>query len=264
MSNEENGGIDRFGVIWRARYRIIGASILIAIVTFVVAEVLPKTYQSSATVAISLPPQEQAALSSASITAVTSLAGQYADTATLGPVLNAAAPHSGTTATVLMNSISAGTISGENLISVRAQAPSPGAAALRANAVANALTENINNGNAAEAAAYTRTVTKALAPVTNQIKALQAQIARPGQSAAALAAAESQLDTLLTQRGTVLGDVIQGAAGEPTASVLAAATDGTQMEPRPVLYTLVALLVGLLVTCQIAVLVAWRRLRAQS
>jgi len=255
---------DRIAAIWRRRYRILGAAIAVAIVTFAACEILPKTYSSSATISVSLPPQEQAAISGQGATAASSLASQYAQTATLGPVLAAAAPKSGTTASQLTNSVSAGTISGENLIAVRAEAPSPAAAALRANAVASALVANITASNSKQVSAYSHSVERALVPETAQINSLQAKIAHGHLRPAAMAADESELANLVLQRSQVSSVVVQNAATEPTVAVLAQAGSGTQVQPRTVLYTLVAFLVALLASGQIAVLIESYRRDAHS
>ena len=114
--------VDRIAAIWRRKFQILLAGVVLAAVTFGVCHVVPKTFEASAIVRISLPPPSQAQISSQSVTAASDLAGQYSQLATLHPVLSSAAKRLGTTESVLGSSVSAGTVSGQNLISVRGQA----------------------------------------------------------------------------------------------------------------------------------------------
>jgi capsular polysaccharide biosynthesis protein len=261
---EEPREIDRVATIWRAKFYIVGAAIVVAALTFGVCLVVPKTYQSSATVRVFLPPSSQASVSSASVTAAGSLAGQYAQTATLSPVLAAAANESGTSEGVLSGSVSAGTISGENLIQVRAEAGSPADAARRANAVATALTNNITLTNAAQAAAYRRAAQKEIAPIDAQIASLRQSILNKPGPQGALLADQGVLGSLMVQRGQLQSTVVQNTTNLPAAEVFATAGPGAKVQPRTVLYTLAALVVAALAAAQIAVALASYRRRSHS
>jgi capsular polysaccharide biosynthesis protein len=255
---------DRVTTIWRAKFWIAAAAIVVAALTYAVCLVVPKTYESSATIRVSLPPSSQAAVSSASVTAAGSLAGQYAQTATLSPVLSAAARLIGTSEGVLSGSVSAGTISGENLIQVRAEAGSPSDAARRANAVAKALTNNITTSNAAQAAAYRKAAERQIAPLDAQIGSLRAAILNKAGSPGALSADQGMLGSLVVERGQLESTVVQNTTNLPAAEVFATAGPGSVAQPRSHLYTLVAFVVAALAAAQIAVTLASYRRRSES
>jgi capsular polysaccharide biosynthesis protein len=255
--------IDRLATIWRAKFYIVIAAIVVAALTYEVCRVVPKTFQSSATVRISLPPSNASLMSSGGSTAAGSVAAQYVPTATLSPVLSAAAKLSHTPQSVLSSSVSAATISGENLIQVSAEAREPSVAATRANAVATALTNSIASGNSTQAAAYNASVQRQLAPLNAQIKSMRSAIGTTGASTATVSADQSVLSSLIVQRGQLQSAAVQNMSGEPTADVFAKAGPGSQVEPQPPLYTAVAFIVAALVAAQIAVAVASYRQRSR-
>jgi capsular polysaccharide biosynthesis protein len=255
-------GVDRVATIWRAKYLIGAAAILVAILTYGICLFVPRVYAASSTVEVSLPPPGAASLASQATTAAGDLAGQYAQLATLSPVLSIALKSAGTSEAVLANSVSAGTISGENLISVRAQAGSASAATRWANAVGAALTEKITSDNDAQVASYEQSVDKQLQPVNQQISSVTAAIATERPGSAALSPSQALLASLLTQRAQVLSASAQNAADVASASLVAPAGAGSQIQPRPTLYATVAFVVMLLAGAQIAVAVeSYRRRR---
>jgi uncharacterized protein involved in exopolysaccharide biosynthesis len=259
----EDDGIDRVAIIWRAKLRIAAFAVLVAALTFGICQVVPKTFSSAAIVRITLPPPSQAQISSQSVTAASDLAGQYSQLATLSPVLNAAAARSGTPEQVLASSVSAGTVGGQNLISVTAQARTPADSGTRASAVARALTTEVNRDNTSQATSYRNAVQKQLSPLDKQILGMRNALGRLRTTSRAAAADETVLANLLVQRQQVLSTIAQNAAAEPTADVVSSAGPGGQIQPRATLYTAVAFIVGLLLAAQLAVTVERFRLRTR-
>lgn len=251
--------VDRMGAIWRSKLWILIGAIAVAAATYGVCRAVPKIFQASATVRVSLPPQSPSAISSQSVTASSDLAGQYAQLAKLAPVLDTASRHLGMSESALASVVSAGTVSGQNLISVQAQAHNAAAAGARANAVAAALADTITRGNRVQATTYSRAVARQLAPVNSEIRRARTAMVQDARSPVALASDETLLSNLLIQRSQVLSSVAEAAATQPSADVFAPAGAGSQVQPRPTLYTVVAFLVALVVLAQVAVAVRSHR-----
>jgi uncharacterized protein involved in exopolysaccharide biosynthesis len=250
---------DRVGAVWRNKYWILLTAVAVAAITYAICSVVPKTYAASATVSVSLPPSQAAVSSGQAVTAVGDLASQYAQVTTLAPVIDQAAKSSGISASVLANSVSAGTISGENLISIRGEAGDPAAAGLRANAVATALATYIGEQNASQATSYSRAIKNELKPLNKQITAVTARINSTSLSRSSQAVAESTLGTLLVQRGELESTVVQNNSSLANANVIARAGAGSIVSPKKKLYTLVALVVAALVAAQLSVTISQRR-----
>jgi uncharacterized protein involved in exopolysaccharide biosynthesis len=250
---------DRVGAVWRNKYWILLTAVAVAAITYAICSVVSKTYAASATVSVSLPPSQAAVSSGQAVTAVGDLASQYAQVTTLAPVIDKAAKSSGISASVLANSVSAGTISGENLISIRGEARDPAAAGLRANAVATALATYIGEQNASQATSYSRAIKNELKPLNKQITAVTARINSTSLSRSSQAVAESTLGTLLVQRGELESTVVQNNSSLANANVIARAGAGSIVSPKKKLYTLVALIVAALVAAQLSVTISQRR-----
>jgi capsular polysaccharide biosynthesis protein len=250
---------DRVGAVWRNKHWILLTAVVVAAITFAICSVLPKSYAAAATVSVSLPPSQAAVSTGQGVTASGDLASQYAQVATLAPVIDKAAKSSGISASELTNSVSAGTINGENLISIRGEAPSPAAAGLRANAVAKALATYIGEQNASQATSYSGAVKNELKPLNKQIAAVTGRINGNSLSRSAQAVAESTLGTLLVQRGELESTVVQNNSSLANASVIARAGSGSIVSPKKKLYTLVALIVAALVAAQLSVTISQRR-----
>ncbi|MDX6647625.1 MAG: hypothetical protein QOK40_3352 [Miltoncostaeaceae bacterium] len=264
-----NGGprepVSRGALIWRAKRLILAVAAVCGVLTLVVSMLVPATYSSSATVRVSFPP----ALGGLRDTVLASndLASQYAQLVTSTPVVDDAARRLGISSSNLRGAISAGTVADQNLISLSAQGSSAAEAGGRSNALADAFTRYLAQANARQTAAYATVVSKRLLPLQRQIDAAQARMARAargfaaaGQGAreaanATFASQQSLLATLQGQRQQLLSGLAQAAAGaQPSVEIVTVAGPGDKVQPRPVLYAVLALVLGGLVTAQIVVL----------
>jgi uncharacterized protein involved in exopolysaccharide biosynthesis len=240
-------------MLWRRRFYVLGASLAIAAAALVLCLLAPKTYQATATVVVSLPPATSGGVTSESVTASSDLAGQYAQLATLRPTLLAAAKTLGVSESQLTGSASAGVIASQNLVAVNATARNGALAQQRANAVAHALVVGISHSNAVTLYTYSRNVTRALGSTNRQIGTLRRDIARNAGHTAIVSADTTLLSSLVAQRQQAQSELAQEAANEPAVSVASEAGEASQAQPKTVLYTLIAFIVGLLVAGQLAV-----------
>src|SRR5256885_6073265 len=217
---------DRAGAILRAWWLILMAAVVVAGTVFAVCQKLPPTYKSTATIQASVPPTSN--LNSQSVQATGDLAGQYANLATLAPVLNAASRESKIPAAKLRSGVSAGTVSNQGLISVSAESSTGSQAAREANAVAVALTQTINAQNKAQSKGYMRDVQAQLRPLNQQI----ARVSSGGGSPSSTAR-EGVLSSLLSERQQIAATLAQNAAAQPGARLFATADAGSKVQPRP-------------------------------
>jgi capsular polysaccharide biosynthesis protein len=253
--------VDRVGVVWRNLPWILLIAVAAAAATFVVSSVVPKTYSASATVSITLPPSESATASGQGVTAVGDLASQYASLATIGPVVARASRESGIPGSTLSKSVSAGTISGENLISVRGEARTASGSTLRANSIAGSLAHYVNASSAAQATSYTQSVAAKLKPLDKQVSKLTQEVSNKSLSVTARSVLQSSLGTLLVQRGELESVTVENTSSQPTAEFLAPATGSSIIDPKRSLYTAVAFVVMLLIAGQLSVSIAQYRRR---
>jgi capsular polysaccharide biosynthesis protein len=257
---DAGAGVDRVAILWRSKYWILLTAVVVAVITYIVSDAVPKTYSASATVSVTLPPSASATATGEAVAATGDLATQYADTATLGPILTLASKLSGISPSVLGSSTSAGTISGENLISIRGEASEGPASGARANAIAEALVQTVRAQNTAAIAAYSRSVDRELRPLNAQIAALDARLTNAKLNSASQASVEGTLSSLLIQRGSLESQIIQNESSQPTITLLSRAGDGSVIDPKPKLYALIALIVAVLVAGQLSITIrSYRR-----
>jgi capsular polysaccharide biosynthesis protein len=253
-------------VVWRARRLIVAVAVACAVLTLAVSSIVPATYSSSATVRVTLPPG--LGNTRDSVLASNDLASQYAQLVESTPVLADAAGHLGMSGGSLRAAVSAGTIADQNLISVNADAPSANESARRANALAEAFTRYLSQTNAGQTGSYAAGIDRRLRNLRSQINTAQAAMSRAAQGLdaasqsrraaanAAFASQQSILGNLLGERQQLVSYLAQvAAAGQPEVAVVATADPGDKVQPRPALYALLALVVGALVTAQIALIV---------
>jgi capsular polysaccharide biosynthesis protein len=247
QGDQGGGRPDRLSLLWKYKWWISCTSLAVAVLTLVVSLLTPATYESSALVRVALP--VTGSVGHESIIASNDLARQYAELVASTPVITAAAQVLGIPPSTLRSDVSGGTLQDQNLIEVKAQASSPAEAVRRANAVAAALTSAIQSANSSQASAYEETVRKSLAPLDQAIVSARADAAQSGT-----------LATLLAQRASLAAGLARdGNAGQPTVGVWSSAGSGRQIQPRVVLYTLVAALVALLAAGQLTVVLKGRR-----
>jgi capsular polysaccharide biosynthesis protein len=254
-------GTDRVGIVWRTKHWTLLVALAAAAVTFAVCTVIPKTYSASATVSITLPPSESLTASGQAVSAVGDLAAQYASLATLGPVVARASQKSGIAASTLADSVSSGTISGENLISIRGEAGTASGATGRANAIASALAYYVRSTSETQANGYARSVAAKLKPLNQQINSLTTEVSNPSLSQSARGVLESSLGPLLVQRGELESATLENTSSQPTAEFLAPAGAGAIVEPKRSLYTAVAFVLMLLIAAQLSISITQYRRR---
>jgi Chain length determinant protein len=242
----------RLRAIWRARYAVTVVTLLAAVLTYLVSRALPGTYRSSAEVLVTT--LSPTGATQASVEAANDLAAQYAQQVLNNDVLDPSAASLHTSSSELHASVSAGTVSAENLISIAAHGSSAAVAEARANAVASRFVAVQQAANNALIRAFEKTAYRGSAALQQEISSITSQLY--SDSDAARLAAESELPLLLEQRAKDSSTVVLGGAEAlPTVSVFAAAGPGAEILPRPSLYALLALVIAFLISCQVAVIV---------
>ncbi len=259
--------------MWRAKGVILLVASLAGAATLALCTVLPATYELTATVRVAA---QAGSTSQEAVLASNDLASQYAQLVTSGPVLRASEEDLSLAPGTLDSVTSGGTVGEQNLIAVSVRAPDAQEAGVRADAVAVNLVVELQRANRAQAQAYTERVEAQLAPLDRRIAAareevdlLTQQVAEGGTAGASaatiLASRQSNLSLLESQRDNVASNVAQVAAVvQPSVSVWSGAGAGGQVQPKPLLYTVVAVIIAALVTAQLAVVVGTRRGRRAS
>ncbi len=247
---------DRLGIVWGAKWWIIGVTVLITAVTFGVSSAIPPTYSSNANVLVSA--VAPTGLTKDAVDASNDLASQYAQLVNSSGVIAPAARALEMPPSTLGSSISAGTVAAQNIVAITATAPNALAAQRRANAVASQFVAAQTRRNAQLARAYTSAVAASQRRLDAQTAKTLAQLSSP--SAAVRAAAAGTLPLLLSQRQQQAAATAQASANtQPALSVYEPAGLGSQVVPRPVLYAGIALIVSFVAAAQIAALVGVHR-----
>ena len=246
--------------VWRAKWWILAAAAVAGLAIAAASYLVPATYKSSATVRVVA--QSQAGVPSDQIVqASNDLASEYAQLGTSQPIVSAAATQLGMPTGDLQSKVSAGTVSGQNLVQISVQASSPGTAEKRTSAVASQFAAYVRGKNAQQASEYAADVKTKLAPLDAAIAAARRDIASGGSSAGQIAK-QSTLSDLLTQRQTALSQLATAtAAGQPLVEVFAPAGPGSKVSPKPVLYGIIAFCVVALVAAQLSTVILSRRIR---
>ena len=229
---------DRLSVLWRAKWWILALALAAGIAAYGISRfAISPTYSSTAGVVVTTR-TVSGGLSDA-ISASNALAGQYAQLANSPPVLARASSQLPSGGTGLAAAILVGT--NQNIVEVSALGGSPQLAQLRANAVANAFVINIKAVNVREAAQLRNSVERQLQSSKNAISRAQASVARATQKAitsgrtrasvmsSVLAAKEALLQSLVTQRQSIISDLAQNSvAAQPSVRMAAVAGPGTK------------------------------------
>ena len=270
---------DRLGALWAGRWRILIATLLAALITFAITLVIPQTYSSSAQVGLNASPVTGSSAADLA-TASNNLAAQFAQVVTSEAVLGPAAAASGTTSVDLSSHTSSGTVASQNIVLITVQAGEPGQATNQANAIANSLIAYVTSQGTKDSENYRKSVSAQLAPLDQQIRLAAKTVATASRAltkankktaaqtvsaaSARLSSAQSLLTVLTDRRASLAAQAtLQSISLAASAQPLGAATPATQVEPRPALYTLIAGLVGLVISSQVVVVAADRRLRRQ-
>jgi len=246
----------RWQAIWSARWYVLSAAVIAGVAVFAVSHLIPKRFSASAIVRVTLP--SGAALSEQSVQASNDLASQYTQVATAAPILSRAAAKLGPTAASLSSDVTASTVAGENLVQISARGTSAGESEARANAVARAFVAYLNEENtksSASAGAHLRTVQRQLQKVETNIENLQAS-REHGETLSKtkrlrLTTLQNEASSLQALEQSLFQAQVNSQA--PNLSVFSPAGPGSQTQPQPKLYALVAFLVALLLASQAAV-----------
>lgn len=261
--------IDRVGILWDGKAWILAAAALAAIVAGTIASVLPPTYRASTLVRVVA--QANGGSGQDVVLASNNFASQYAELVDSSPVIAAAAKRLAVPPNEIRDALSAGTVSGQNIVRISAEAEEPEIATRHADVVANVFVERMRTANQRQSLEYTRSVERQLVSSDREITrarkdveqaTLEAQSAYTSQATAAaanLAAKQSALTTLLTQRQTILASLAQTAASQPTVTVWSAADRGGKVQPPVFVYAAAAFLVMAFAAAQVLLLVRGRR-----
>jgi len=262
--------IDRFDCVWRAKWVILAIGVVVSVATYLVSGALPPTFQASSLVQVTAINNGTTSQAD-TVTASSSLAAQYAQYASSGPVVAAAVRQLGPTSSASLSSrISAATVADQNLIRVSVQADTGAASQQAANAVASALNAYIGDHGDAAVQSYSSSLQAQLKSLDSSIASTQAAVTEDSARASRGLPGSAAVTTLNTQQ-TLLGELLirretlssQAASAEvslrPLSSVVGSASLGTQIQPNPKLYSIVALFVGLMAAAEIAILLGRRR-----
>ncbi|WP_328476966.1 hypothetical protein OHA21_23300 [Actinoplanes sp. NBC_00393] len=254
-------------IIWRARFSIVGASLLIAGLTCVVSSLLPGTYSANSDVLVS---SSSTMTSVDAVSGANELATQFAQFARTAVVLNDAAARSGIPVDQLSANTSAATVANTNIVRVTVKAGSADESSKGARAVSEALVaqtqELLSSGtktNTQQLANIDELLAKAKDDVDRLSRALTA--AAPGSSRAQavntqLNNAQQQVTALVLKRIDLVGQAGRDTSGSAVKlSALTAEPIAAKVAPQPLLYSLVALIVSLVLTTELAVISARRR-----
>ncbi len=263
--------VDRVGILWDGKWWILAAATLAAVAAGVIAALLPPTYRASTLVRVVA--QVSGGSGQDVVLASNNFASQYAELVDSSPVVAAAAERLGVPPGEIGNALSAGTVSGQNIVRVSAEADEPGIATRRADVVAAVFVERMRGANRRQSLEYTRSVERQLGASDREIErarkdveqaTLEAQSAYTSQvtaAAANLAAKQSALTTLLTQRQTVLASLAQTAASQPNVAIWSEADQGGKVQPPLFVFAAVAFAVMAFAAAQVLLLVRGRRVR---
>lgn len=257
--------VDRLTVIWRAKFLIVTAAVLVGALVYVGSNQLTPVYTSSATIVVTAASTPGGSAQDVAL-ASNDLAAQDAQLVTADAVITTAAARVHVPGSTLSKHVSAGTVNAQNVVQVTVQSSNKSSAQQWANAVAQAFQAYIGLRAQVNSQALRNSVNLQAAPLDQQIAQLRSQIASappaaPGtEELATIQSMQGQLTQLMASRATLEENTALAIASEsPNISIPTAATSATKVSPRPSLYAIVAVLLTVLVASQIAIVVARRR-----
>ena len=235
---------------------VVANSLLIAAIAYVVGSALPGVYQSSGLVRVVVLSQQ--GRTDGVVTAENDTATQLVQLAGSQPVLDSAAASLGESSASLSGKITASTLGAQNLVQVQATGDSRASARARALAATQALAAYVGGLNAQTVQQYLGTVQSALGPISRQISATYARISK--DSAVLRAADTLQLETLLSTRSQVIGQVARDAASNRTSLQVVSYSDAPSVVyPKPALYALVAFIAALILVGRLGFMAVSRK-----
>ena len=186
------------------------------------------------------------------MTASADLAAQYSQLVDSRPIREAVVRRIGGSPDDLAGDLTSGTVADQNLIRLEAQGSSPREAQVRADAGADSLVAVVDSINRRQLENYELEVERRLRPLDQEIASLRREADQAGS-----AGARDSLASLITERARQRANAATIAL--PSIREYEQASVGVQVEPKPVLYTVAASVIALLVAAQLAVLVRRRR-----
>lgn len=240
-------------VLARRWWVVLLIAVDIAAATYVVSRLIPGVYASSATVGVVISGTDP----NSTTQGANNLASQYAQEVDAQPVLVAAARNLGDAARGLSGAISGGTVSGENLISIRATGSTPRVAQRRAAAVSSAFIRYVSAQFASQSRAFQAQSLRMLAPLDREIRHVTNELDTVGASqrtSPRYTALQATLSTLTAQRSAAVANIAQTAVGgRPSLTVVDAAGPGDEVAPKPALYAAVAFVLALVIAGRLVV-----------
>jgi capsular polysaccharide biosynthesis protein len=245
-------------VLARAFWPIVVVTLVVAAATLGISTRLPHTYKANAAVRVTLPDNSS---NRGTVSASNALASRYAALIRNPNVVGRVAQQIGDRTSLLNVALTAGTVDGQNVVVVRATAPTAGQALRRANGAARALVYYVRQASDTQLTDYQRTATAQLRLLNDQIRTIQHRIdtsrADAADSSASVVSDQETLSVLQGQKASIQVDNATTAAADvPTVRVVRQALSADKIAPRPLVFTLVALLVTPLLAVQVILLLA--------
>jgi capsular polysaccharide biosynthesis protein len=260
-----DGEVSRLGVLWRAKFAIAGATVVVGALVYTASSLMTPVYSSSTTIVVTAASTPGGSAQDVAL-ASNDLAAQDAQLVTADAVISAAAAQLHVSGSTLSSHVSAGTVNAQNVIQVTAQSSGRAAAQQWADAIARDFQAYLVMRAQANSQALRNAVDQQAAPLDQQIAQLQSDIAKappaaPGTEAlSTVQSMEGQLTQLMASRATLEENTALAIASQnPNISIPTAAGTATKLDPRPSLYALVAMILTVLVGSQIAIVLARRR-----
>jgi capsular polysaccharide biosynthesis protein len=263
---------DRIGILWRFKFLILGITLALAVVTFVVSKVIPATYSSDGSVSFSVAGTVRSSAAD-SVTASNDFASQYSAIIRTSSVANAAAKSIDVGGDQIRGKVSASILLNQNLVKVSVVADSASKAERYTDAVLKTVVQRVTDAQSAAQKDYKANLTSStvlvdasIATARNDLSAAE-NAAAGGSNQAANGrqnGAQTLLSNLILSRQTVLSNAALNAPQPRSAQITAQASDATVVTPNAKLYTLIAFILGLIVVAEILVVTTRRRQSLQA
>ncbi len=235
---------------------VVAISLLVAGIAYVVGSALPSVYQSSGLIRVVVLSQQ--GTSDSVVTAENDAATQLVQLVDSQPVIRTAAASLGVSPASLSGKITGSTLGAQNLVQVQAMGDSKASARAGAFAATRALAEYAGGLDSQAVGQYLSTVERALGPISRQITATYARLAK--DSAILRTADTLELETLLATRSQVVGQVARDVASNRTSlQVVSYSGAPSVVYPKPALYALVAFIAALILVGRLAFMAVGRR-----
>jgi hypothetical protein len=257
----------RAPIIWRAKYVIVGVSLLFGAATYQLSAYVPAAWSASSDVLVS---SRAPAASTDAVSGTNDLAAQYAQLAGTAAVLAQAAEQAQVPSGVLARSTSAGTLANTNIVRITvtagtADAASRGAAAVSVALITQArmLMAGATGADPVQLKLIDGLIGRAqdnVVSLTETLGTAPPQSARAAAANASLGNAEDQVLALTLKRIDLVTQARRDAAGEGVSlASLTPEPRAGQTAPKPLLYSLVGLAAIGVITTELAVARGRRR-----